>query len=327
MLLTVSPYYSLFSLHSTDGSWIRGPFNGILFSCNDIISSKSLFTSTRRPSSGRRDAPGPGPHGFLTVMYKRSSLHLKRRRSSSLERAGKDDDYFKDQHEVRINVQPFDVVLWCPVIVGALNTFDLSLLDRFRFLSENNGVVEKAESVFLLKDDEGGEKMESVTVNVDLLPLLFVNMRNLRLFIPTVSAGKEFDAFPETTKAHFQEDMTVVQLSTVCASPHPDNPNSRTVLNREFYEKFRKFGRSSRQALGYDIHDVQYQIDLCGFGVWTGSWGQLCGKLKHEDDLELVGIAVDQNPALEWNTQMWYVVLASCPVSVSAQHELYTRKC
>lgn len=286
---------------------MRGRFNGILFSCNDIISSKSLFTSARRPSSGRREVPGSGPHGFLTVMYKRASLHLKRRRSLSVERAGKEEDYFKDQHEVRVNIQPFDVVLCCPVIVAALNMFDLSLLDRFRFLSENNAVVEMAESVQHLKDDEG-EKTESVTVNVDLLPLLFVNMRNLRLFIPTVSAGKEIDIFPETGKAHFLEDMTVVQLSTVCASPHPDNPNSRTVLNREFYEKFRKFGRSSRQALGYDIHDVQYQIDLCGFGVWTGSWGQLCGKLKHDDDLELVGIAVDQNPALEWNTQMWYVM-------------------
>ena len=305
--VTVACYLSF---DSTDGFWVRGPFNGVLFSCNDIISSKSLFTSTRRPSSGRREAPGPGPHGFLTVMYKRSSLHLKRRRSVAVERAGKEEDYFKDQHEVRVNIQPFDVVLWCPVIVAALNMFDLSLLDRFRFLSENNTVGEKAESVRLVKDVEGGEKIESVTVNVDLLPLLFVNMRNMRLFIPTVSAGKEVDVFPDARKAHFHEDMTVVQLSTVCASPHPDNPNSRTVLNREFYEKFRKFGRSSRQALGYDIHDVQYQIDLCRFGVWTGSWGQLCGKLKQEDGLELIGIAVDQNPALEWNTQMWYVVLS-----------------
>ena len=306
-MITVACCYLHLSFNSTDGFWIRGRFNGVLFSCNDIISSKSLFTSARRSSSGRREVPGHGPHGFLTVMYKRSSLHLKRRKSISVERAGKEEDCLKDQHEVRVNIQPVDVVLWCPVIVAALNTFDLSLLDRFRFLSENNTIAEKAESVLLPKDDKG-DKSESVTVIVDLLPLLFVNMRNLRLFIPTVSAGKEVNFFPETGKAHFQEDMTVVQLSTVCASPHPDNPNSRTVLNREFYEKFRKFGRSSRQALGYDIHDVQYQIDLCGFGVWTGSWGQFCGRLKHEDDLELVGIAVDQNPALEWNTQMWYVL-------------------
>ena len=203
-----------------------------------------------------------------------------------------------------MNIQPFDVVLWCPPIVAALNTFDLSLLEKFRFLSQNESGAEKAESVLLSKEDET-DKTENATVNIDLLPLLFVNMRNLRMFIPSVSASKAEGNQSETGKARFHEDMVVVQLSTVSMSPHPDNPNSRTVLNRGFYEKFRKFGRSSRQALGYDIHDVQYQVDLCGFGVWSGSWEQLCGTLKHEDGLERVGIAVDQNPALEWNTQMW----------------------
>ena len=291
-------------LNSPDESWAHGRFNGILFSCNDVISSKSLLTtSKRRSSSGRREIPGHGPHGFLTVMYKRSSLHLKRRRSSSMERPVKEEDYFKEQHEIRVNIQPFDVVLWCPPIVAALNTFDLSLFEKFRFLSQNEAGEEKAESLLLPKENEA-DRTENITVNIDLLPLLFVNMRNLRLFIPSVSASKGVDS-SEIGKTHFEEDMAVVQLSTISMSPHPDNPNSRTVLNREYYEKFRKFGRSTRQALGYDIHDVQYQVDLCGFGVWSGSWEQLCGRLKHESGLEKVGIAVDQNPALEWNTQMW----------------------
>lgn len=186
-----------------------------------------------------------------------------------MERPVKEEDYFKDQHEIRVNIQPFDVVLWCPPIVAALNTFDLSLLEKFPFLSQNETGEEKAESLLLPKENEA-DRTENVTVNIDLLPLLFVNMRNLRLFIPSVSASKGVDIHSsEIGKTHFQEDMAVVQLSTINMSPHPDNPNSRTVLNREFYEKFRKFGRSTRQALGYDIHDVQYQVDLCGFGVWS----------------------------------------------------------
>lgn len=302
MILGIFVSILLLSLRSADGSWMHGRFNGVLFSCNDIISSKSLLTaSTRRSSSGRREIPGHGPHGFLTVMYKRASLHLKRRKASSVDKPGKEEDCFKDQHEIRVNIQPFDVVLWCPAIVAALNTFDLSLLEKFRFMTQIENDNEKTDAV-LLPREEQADKTERVTVNIELLPLLFVNLRNLRLFIPSQSAGKEVE---ETTTPHFREDMTVIQLSTVSASPHPDNPNSRTVLNREFYEKFRKFGRSSRQALGYDIHDIQYQIDLCGFGVWSGSWGQLCGTLKHDEGPERVGIVVDQNPALEWNTQMW----------------------
>ena len=234
-------------------------------------------------------------------MYKRSSLHLKRRTSSS-DKSGKEEDCFKDQHEIRVNIQPFDVVLWTPAVLAALETVDLSLLEKFRVLAPMESDAEKADEGSLLRD-QPNDKRDCSTVNVELLPLLFVDMRNLRLFIPCeAGAGKSVEGMKTV---NYQEDMTVIQLSTVSASPHPDNPNSRAVLNREFYDKFLKFGRSSRQALGYDIHDVQYQIDLCGFGVWSGSWVQLCGSVRHEEGLERVGILVDQNPALEWNTQMW----------------------
>ena len=198
-----------------------------------------------------------------------------------------------------MNIQPFDIVLWTPAVVAALDTFDLRLLGKFQFSTAKAGDSEKT-SEGLLPKDQAKDKTCDVTVN--LLPLLFIDMRNFRLFIPSESAGKEID---EAEGANYHEDMAVIQLSTVRASPHPDNPNSRTILNQEFYEKFRKFGRSSRQALGYDIHDVQYQIDLCGVGVWSGSWAQLCGSAKHDKGLERAGILVDQNPALEWNTQMW----------------------
>ena len=66
-----------------------------------------------------------------------------------MERPVKEEDYFKDQHEIRVNIQPFDVVLWCPPIVAALNTFDLSLLEKFRFLSQIETGEEKAESFLL----------------------------------------------------------------------------------------------------------------------------------------------------------------------------------
>lgn len=100
-------------------------------------------------------------------------------------------------------------MLCCLVIVVVLNMFDLSLLEWFSFLFENNVVVEKVEGVYYLKDDEG-EKNESVIVNVDFLFFLFVNMRNLRLFILIVLVGKEVDVFFEIGKVYFLEDMMVV---------------------------------------------------------------------------------------------------------------------
>lgn len=100
-------------------------------------------------------------------------------------------------------------MLCCLVIVVVLNMFDLSLLEWFSFLFENNVVVEKVEGVYYLKDDEG-EKIESVIVNVDFLFFLFVNMRNLRLFILIVLVGKEVDVLFEIGKVYFLEDMMVV---------------------------------------------------------------------------------------------------------------------
>jgi hypothetical protein len=66
-----------------------------------------------------------------------------------------------------------------------------------------------------------------------------------------------------------------------------------------------KFGRSSRHALGYDLHEVQYQTAFSGFGVWTAKWKELCGNLNKQSDVANSAKLMDQNPALEWNTQLW----------------------
>ena len=261
-------------------------------------------------------------------MYKWSSLHLKRRRSTCSEQGVIEEEHFKDQHEVRVSVQPFDVVVWCPAIVSAMNAFDLHLVEQFRFLAECEPVADGADGMVHCKGDEDSEA-EIVTVNVELLPLLFVNIRNLRLFVPSVKTSEELDVSSCNDVARFLEDMAVMQLSSVAVCPHPDNPVSRIILNQRSYEKFRRFGRSSRQALGYDVHDVQYQVDICGFGVWSGSWGQLCGRLKRDAGLDEAGIAMDQNPALEWNTQIWYVVCRRRLVSifsVKSQNCLYSTR-
>ena len=274
---------------------------GILLSCTDIMSNNSPFTGASRPSPDTCHS-SHGPRGFLTVMYKRSSLHLKRRKSTP-EKHGAEalvDDYFKDQHEVRMTVQPFDVVLWAPAIVAALKTFDLNAIEKLRIPEVGDKSVEKPEDL----TKEGDEiKDEKVAFNIDLLPLIFINMRNLRLFVPSLKADEGLKEPPEETSD--QEDLVVLQLSSVLASPHPDNPNSRSVLHRELYEKFRKFGRSSRHALGYDINDVQYQVDMCSFGVWSGKWATLCGAVNREAEMSGTGTIMDQNPALEWNTQLW----------------------
>ena len=53
------------------------------------------------------------------------------------------------------------------------------------------------------------------------------------------------------------------------------------------------------------MNEIQYQLDVGGFAVWSGSWEQLCGNPNGSADGDDSIPLMDQNPALEWNTQLW----------------------
>lgn len=54
----------------------------------------------------------------------------------------------------------------------------------------------------------------------------------------------------------------------------------------------------------YDINEVQYQLDVGGFAIWSGSWEELCGNSNKSSEGDDGIPLMDQNPALEWNTQL-----------------------
>lgn len=84
-------------------------------------------------------------------------------------------------------------MLWCLVIVLVFNMFDVSLLEKFCYLFEDKNDIEKIENMFIFKNDEEVEKVESFIVNVEFLLFFFVNMRNLRLFILGLFVGKDLN--------------------------------------------------------------------------------------------------------------------------------------
>ncbi|KAK3753814.1 hypothetical protein QZH41_018464 [Actinostola sp. cb2023] len=285
------------TVKKSDSQWHPGPYGGILFSCKDILSYKTslLAASPRLPPTGtQHDGPVSNPHGFLTITYNCLNLHFKRRRSHS-ERPRSDsvpEECFRLQHEVRVAVQPFDVILWTPAVVAAIDVFDARLLDKFHFLSQGSFSTRSTEA-----EKEDGD---NTVLSTNLLPLLFMNMRDIRLFVPcsdvTHNVGDD---------ACLNEDLIVIHLSKVTTTPHPDNPITRSILSKDLYEKYVGFGRSSRRALGYDLHEVQYQTDLTGFGMWAAKWNELCGNLSQQSEVLGSNTVMDQNPALEWNTRMW----------------------
>lgn len=281
--------YSVFS----DAVWHPGPYGGVLFSCKDILSYKtSPLVSPRLPPTGTSDGPVTNPHGFLTITYNCLNLHFKRRHSDRAQSDHIPDECFRLQHEIRVTFQPFDMVLWTPAIVAAIDVFDACLLDKFKFLSQGEFTKKP-------KEPSNSEDTESATLSASLLPLLFVNMREIRLFLPCSNVTS-----PKGNQEPLPEDLIVVHLSKVSTTSHPDNPIARSVLSKDLYEKYIGFGRSSRRALGYDLHEVQYQADLTGFGIWAAKWSDLCGNLNQQSN-NSGNTIMDQNPALEWNTRLW----------------------
>lgn len=264
-----------------------------MFSCKDILSYKTspLIASPRLPLTGNtNDGPISNPHGFLTITYNCLNLHLKRRESEKPRSDFVPNEYYQLQHEVRVTVQPFDLILWTPAIVAAIDVFDTRLIDKFKFLSQGSVGNEP-------KETTDKEDADNTMMTTSLLPLLFMNMRDIRLFLPCSDL-----MLGNTDNTTISEDLIVVHLSKVSTIPHPDNPIGRSVLSKHLYEQYVGFGRSSRRALGYDLHEVQYQTDLKGFGIWVAKWSELCGNLTQENESNSL---MDQNPALEWNTRLW----------------------
>lgn len=162
--------------------------------------------------------------------------------------------HFLSCFQIRISMEPVDIVLWTPIVVSSFEVFDpLITLILNSFLQNQSRETKNIASQH--SRTEASPKASSacnVVSNADLLPLIFLNMRDLRVFVPR---DKDLESGFQSNKGRsetaFQDDMMLLHLQTVNALPHPDNPNSRLVLQQKLFEEFRKFGRGTRQALGY----------------------------------------------------------------------------
>lgn len=236
-------------------------------------------------------------HGWLSVSYSKTSLNVRRHRSSKEENSAGQlsfEDCFKHQHEITVSVQPFDSVLWCPVIVSAVQVFDLKETPGNTMLSQSSHDCSSS------KDD--------VLSSVTNLPLLDVTLSSCRVFFPVSEVHHSPQSSIPVNKTSVnsvvsQEDLLFLHLSSVTVSSTPDNPISRLVIDKKTYKALKHIGRSARHSLGFDVHDKQYQLDVANCSLWSGRWSELCGVLTKVKTTEGELTDVDQNPALEWNTQ------------------------
>lgn len=232
-----------------------------------------------------QQATDAGGHGFLNIVFTRAlrtSAHRRLRSASndvdkSSAAALVCDGSYVD--EICLRVQPCDVVFNGPVVA--------CLLDVFLLFDGGGGAPERR------RTSSGSSSSIQPLVSSASLPLLYVDASGIRLFFPCVSSA---EAGQEPRVAEVA-DVCVLQLGSLTIVPQAINPLPRLVVNKELYARAVQSGSTSQPAS--ELEDRQYQLDLRGLSLSTGSWAQLVSKA----DSAGPGCETNtnQNPALAWN--------------------------
>ena len=104
----------------------------------------------------------------------------------------------------------------------------------------------------------------------------------------------------KATTAHshaaLSPDFILFQVETATISPQAENPLSRVLLRPDLYH----MARPVLGIPGSHIEDRQYEINMSGIGLYTGSWSDLMK--KSEKPPKPLLRTMGENPAFEWNT-------------------------
>uniref|UniRef100_A0A3Q2QXD0 Vacuolar protein sorting 13 homolog B n=1 Tax=Fundulus heteroclitus TaxID=8078 RepID=A0A3Q2QXD0_FUNHE len=254
-----------------------GQYEGIILHCKEtaVMAAKILEGSHQQ-------------HGFLSITYtqavtknvrhkltsrperlSRSSMTATGQRMASDPLADSSPQYLR---EILLTAQPFDVVLFCPLLATVAGVFQVKTLPR-RYRERGKSA---------------GQPMRSHTLTSRCLPLIYINTSVIRVFL-------RFEIKVEKT-----EDTVVLKLGSLSMAPQADNPLTRTVLRKDIYQRALNLG--ILRDPGSEVEDRQYQIDLQSINIGTALWEQL----KPEKEGTKGGVSAEserssQNPALEWN--------------------------
>ncbi|XP_055998709.1 intermembrane lipid transfer protein VPS13B-like isoform X2 [Ostrea edulis] len=274
--------------------WEEGPFLGILMSCRKEISGDIQILSHKSGFHSQHSVPhkpGDVTHGFLNFTFTRAlckNVAKKMRKLNAdlavFEEFENDvvsyDLYFhKYISEMCLNTEPCDFILYIPAVHTVLDSFE-SLI----FPKKSSSVPKPVQTPALPAQES--DRLPLLTSSS--LPLLYVTISNLRVFIPKTHS--------ENQEGH---DLALIILSEIAVNPQVDNPLPRYALEREIYHKAMQLNLT--QQPGSAIENRQYQIDIQGLSVCTGKWGDFLQQTHSERQKDLVKPKI-QIPALEWNT-------------------------
>ncbi|CAB4027069.1 Hypothetical predicted protein [Paramuricea clavata] len=270
----------------SSGQWTTGPGGGTILARQDSLSS-----SLSKVHDSKSDDSDPGRHGFLYVEYTASSVIVP-----SFKAAFEHDDVFQNSfgysQDVHVTIQPFDFILWCPLLYTITTVFHT-------FASLQSDSVGKCESQGVPLLDPGVETHKILTN----LPEINLKLRGFRVVVPSCIDPRMFTGKQDHSNVVNNSDLFTIQATSLLVSSRLENPISRLVLDKKLSKALTAFARSRRgSAAERGLGDTQYKIEVKGLRIWSGCWEELCRMLPNQDPSRIERDLLEQNPALEWNT-------------------------
>ncbi|XP_065172744.1 intermembrane lipid transfer protein VPS13B-like, partial [Atheta coriaria] len=121
------------------------------------------------------------------------------------------------------------------------------------------------------------------------LPLTYIEFNGFRLIMPSVDMGK----------AGTVHNTCVFQVNRINLSPSAVNPICRTPCRPDIYQQAAQ--ARILNVPGSEMEDRQYQLDINGICMNSGSWTEISQLLKNRGKSMSVLKTMSENPALEWN--------------------------
>ncbi|KAL3269017.1 hypothetical protein HHI36_008101 [Cryptolaemus montrouzieri] len=127
-------------------------------------------------------------------------------------------------------------------------------------------------------------------INNQVLPLAYLDCHDVRIIMP-VSKKK--------TSIKIHHDVYIIQIAKISLFPNAVNPICRTPYRPDIYQ------HAARNRIlnipGSEIEDRQYQLDILGTSLNTGTWKNVELILNQPTGILTSLHGSSENPAVEWN--------------------------
>ncbi len=196
--------------------------------------------------------------------------------------------------ELDLKVAPFDLVLATKVLMPFLK-----MVSRVMYINLPPSLLFSNNSKSVQDHQNQEDHVVGMEVNNNTLPLLYIKSKTVRVFVITDQEQSKTASNPASQKIPglLKPDVMLFNIDSFVICPQADNSLSRILIKPELYH----LSQPVLDIPGSSVEDRQYQVDVKGVGVFTGSWVEI-EKKSTKPEKPMVLRSMGENPALEWNT-------------------------